>query len=391
MTTRILSLQPTLTVARVAKRIDMLQRAGCKFESMGFERNLATGRLPNCPVESLGPMPHGRYLSRLVKMAWRLPKVRAAVRRNDLVYAFNPDMALLALAAGAGLGKPVVLEVSDIRPVQVAGGPLGLAFRRIDKWVTEACRLLVLTSEGYESYYRDWLAVATPRMLIENKLDAPFAAAVRTRRSDGFAAGAPLTGRPLRIGWFGLLRDEWSLSLLEELTRARPGRYSVLLAGQAHNPLDEQEFLRRVADNPAFEFRGPYRHPEHLPDLYADVDLIMAGKPPTIPEAWSRTNRLYDACLFGKPLIVRAGSGDAALVQRHGIGAVVQSLDVAAAAQEIAAVEAAQWERWRTRVAALPPEVHSITNEAEELRAALAGLLAGPRRRRDRRATRAPG
>ena len=390
MRIRVLSLQPTLTVARVAKRIDMLQRAGCRFESMGFERNLSTGRVPNCPVESLGPMPHGRYLSRLLKMAWRLPKVRAAVRRNDLVYAFNPDMALLALAAGVGLGKPVVLEVSDIRPVQVAGGALGLAFRRLDKWVTGACRLLVLTAEGYQSYYRDWLAVATPRMVIENKLDAPFAAAVRTRLLEGSATGASLTGRPLRIGWFGLLRDEWSLSVLEELTRTRPGRYSVLLAGQAHNPLDEQEFLRRVAKAPAFEFRGPYRHPEQLPDLYADVDLVMAGKPPTIPEAWSRTNRLYDACLFAKPLIVRAGSGDAALVQRYGIGVVVQSQDVAAAAEEIAAVEPAQWERWRSNAAALPPEVHTITNEADELRAALAGLIAGPKRPPDRRSTTAP-
>lgn len=288
MTIRILSLQPTLTVARVAKRIDMLQRAGCKLESMGFERNLSTGRLPNCPLESLGPMPHGRYFSRVLKMAWRLPKVRAGVSRNDLVYAFNPDMALLALAAGAGLGKPVVLEVADIRPVQVAGGPLGLAFRKIDKWVTGACRLLVLTSDGYASYYKDWLAVATPRMVIENKLDAPFAAAVRARLG-GVRAGAPLTGRPLRIGWFGLLRDQWSLAVLEALTRARPGGYSVLLAGQAHNPLDGKEFLRLVANNPAFEFRGPYRHPEHLPDLYADVDVIMAGKPPTIPEAWART------------------------------------------------------------------------------------------------------
>ena len=390
MTIRILSLQPTLTVARVAKRIDMLQRAGCQFESMGFERNLSTGRLPNCPVESLGPMPHGRYFSRLLKMAWRLPKVRAAISRNDLIYAFNPDMALLALVAGAGLGKPVVLEVSDIRPVQVAGGPLGLAFRRMDKWVTGACRLLVLTAEGYQSYYQDWLAVATPRMVIENKLDAPFAAAVRSRRLEGSATGASLTGRPLRIGWFGLLRDEWSLSVLEALASARPGHYSVLLAGQAHNPLDEQEFLRRVANAPAFEFRGPYRHPEHLPDLYAEVDVIMAGKPPTIPEAWSRTNRLYDACLFAKPLIVRAGSGDAALVQRHGIGAVVQSQDIAAAAEEIAAIEAAQWERWRSNAAALPPEVHTLTNEADKLRAALASLVAGPRRRRDRRSTKAP-
>ena len=390
MTIRILSLQPTLTVARVAKRIDMLQRIGCKFESMGFERNLSTGRLPNCPVESLGPIEHARYVSRVFKMACVVPKVRAAVGRNDLVYAFNPDMALLALIAGAGLRKPIVLEVGDIREVQVDSGLQGLVFRRIDRVLTGACRLLVLTAEGYNNYYQDWLGVTTPRMVIENKLDGPYGAAVRADSPCGRTA-APLTGRPLRIGWFGLLRDEWSLSVLDALTRARPKRYSVLLAGEPHYPLDEKKVQSTVAGNPAFEFRGPYLHPDSLSALYADIDVVMAGKPPTIPDAWSRTNRLYDACLFAKPLIVRAGSGDASLVQQHDIGAVVQAEDVAAAAAEIGVVQAEQWESWRANAAALPLEVHTITNEADELQAALAALVAGTKRPRDKRSAKAPG
>lgn len=390
MTIRILSLQPTLTIARVAKRIDMLQRTGCRFESLGFERNASTGRLPNCSVGSFGPLAHGRYLSRIPKMVGVLPKVRAAIGRNDLVYAFNPDMALLALVAGAGLRKPVVLEVGDIREVQVDAGLQGLAFRRIDRILTGACRLLVLTADGYNNYYQGWLGVATPRMVIENKLDAPYAAAVRAN-SPGGRAAAPLAGRPLRIGWFGLLRDEWSLSVLDALTRARPRRYSVLLAGKPHRPLDETRVRSAVAGNPAFEFRGPYQHPDGLAALYADIDVVMAGKPPTIPDAWSRTNRLYDACLFAKPLIVRAGSGDASLVRRHDIGAVVQAEDAAAAAAEIGAVEAEQWESWRANAAALPPEVHTITNEADELQAALAALVAGAKRPPDRRSAKAPG
>lgn len=373
MTIRIFSLPPAVADARAAKRIDMLQRAGCQCECLGFERNLSTGRLPDCPVRSLGPMAHGRYFSRIFKMLWAMPRVRAAIKRNDLIYAFNLDNAFLALAAGIGAGKPIVMEVADIRQLQVAEGLLGTAFRRADRFLTGACRLLVLTSDGYNAYYQDWLETATPRIVVENKLDAPFAASVRANPSP---ARPPLAGRPLRIGWFGLLRDDWSLSMLDALTRARPDDFSVLLAGDAHHPLDEKDFQRRAAANPRLEFRGPYRHPNDLPALYGDIDLVMAGKPPIIPDAWSLTHRLYDACLFAKPLIVRAGSGDAARVQRHDIGAVLQAQDIEAAAEEIGAVETAQWQRWQANAAALPPEVHTITDEAEQLRAALAGLIA---------------
>ena len=373
MTIRIFSLPPAVADARAAKRIDMLQRVGCQCECQSFERNLSTGRLPDCPVESLGVMAHGRYLRRIFKMLWALPRVRAAIKRNELIYAFNADNALLALVAGIGWGKPIVVEVADIRQIQVSDGLLGMAFRRIDKFLTGACRLLVLTSEGYSTYYRDWLETATPHIVVENKLDAPFAASVQANPPP---ARPPLAGRPLRIGWFGLLRDAWSLSVLDSLTRARPDDFSVLLAGDAHQPLDEKDFQRRVAANPKLEFRGPYRHLIDLPELYGDIDVVMAGKPPIIPDAWSLTHRLYDACLFAKPLIVRAGSGDALSVRRHDIGVVVQSKDAKAAAEEIATVETAQWQRWQANAAALPPEVHTITNEAEELRDALAGLLA---------------
>lgn len=373
---RVLFLQPDLR-STIAKRIDMLQRAGFECESLACERNRSTGRLPACPIGFLGSITNGRYVKRSVAMLRVLPRVRAAMRRSDLVYAFNQDMALTALAAGAALGKPIVLETEDIREIQVAGGMKGAAFRSLDRFLTDSSRLLVLTSDGYLTYYRHWLGVTIPHVVIENKADAPFAAAVRAC-GPAPPVRALRAGRPLRIGCFGLFRDEWPLLALDALTRSHPDRFSVLLAGKPHAPIDAEAFRRRVESNPAVEFRGAYRHPDDLSALHDDVDVVVAGNAPETPHGWSLTNRLYDACLFGKPLIVRAGAGDAAVVRRRDIGLIVGAGKVDDAAAEIAAVPAARWESWRANVASLPPEVYSITTEVSALKAALVGVISRP-------------
>lgn len=373
---RVLFLQPDLR-STIAKRIDMLQRAGFECESLACERNRSVGRLPACPIGFLGSITNGRYVKRSVAMLRALPRVRAAMRRSDLVYAFNQDMALTALAAGAALGKPIVLETEDIREIQVAGGMKGAAFRSLDRFLTNSSRLLVLTSDGYLAYYRHWLGVTIPHVVIENKADAPFAAAVRAC-GPAPPVRALRAGRPLRIGCFGLFRDEWPLLALDALTRSHPDRFSVLLAGKPHAPIDAEAFRRRVESNPAVEFRGAYRHPDDLSALHDDVDVVVAGNAPETPHGWSLTNRLYDACLFGKPLIVRAGAGDAAVVRRRDIGLIVGAGKVDDAAAEIAAVPAARWESWRANVASLPPEVYSITTEVSALKAALVGVISRP-------------
>lgn len=373
---RVLFLQPDLR-ATAAKRIDMLQRAGFACESLACERNRSTGRLPACPIGFLGATRNGRYVKRSVAMLRALPRVRAAMRRSDLVYAFNQDMALMALAAGAALDRPIVLETGDVREIQVAGGMRGAAFRALDRLLTDASRLLVLTSDGYLAYYRRWLGVTIPHLILENKADAPFAAAVRVREPAP-PARAPRVGRSLRIGCFGLFRDEWPLLALDALTRSNPDRFSVLLAGAPHAPIDAEEFQRRVESNPAVEFRGTYRHPDDLSALHDDVDVVLAGNAPKAPHGWSLTNRLYDACLFGKPLIVRAGTGDAAVVRRHDVGLIVGTGKADDAAAEIAAVPAARWESWRANAASLPPEVYSITTDVSALKAALVDVIPRP-------------
>ena len=382
---RILCVLSSLADAHNGVRVAMLQRSGFAVEAIGFERYGAAARALDCPVESLGRVDHRRYLRRGLRLLTCLFKVRAAMRRNDLVYAFGADLLMLALAAGLRLKVRVVAEIADLRDLQVAPGLTGRLFRALDKRALDACALLVVTSSHYLAYYRGWLRTETPAIVVENKVEPAFAAAVGAtaaveasaavgaRGSGPVPAFGPGTGRPLRIGYFGILKDEWSLRLIEALARSAPGRFAFLLAGIPGRFVDS--FAQRVDRIAGLEYRGEYRHPDDLPALFESADMVMACYRPEVPHGWSRSNRYYDACLFRRPLIVRAGTGDAEAVRRHDLGLVIEAADVDRAAGELRGVTVAHWRRWRANMQALPPAEYAHTDrDTADLRRSLAAL-----------------
>ena len=368
---RILCILPRLTSPTNATRIDMLQRTGYQVEAMAFRRDSHHGRLPNCPVATLGSIRNERYLRRIPTLIGSMRKLRSAIRRSQLVYAFNTDLALTALIAGLGLGKPIVLEVRDIREIQVARGLKGRIVRSMDKFIVGRCRLLIVSSSGYYRYFRDWLKTSTRSLVIETKVE-PFRAVEGRGDESPAAEGVPFLDRPLKIGYFSKLRDQWSLDFLECLIGLSNGRFKVVVAGMVSPKIhDFDRFLER---NPGIEYRGPYRHPEDMPELYGNVDMILACYPAVIPHGWSHSTRYYESCFFRKPLIVRAGTRDAGEVARHRIGFIIGERRPEDAVKEISAITADDWFRWCAHMAELPPHVYLHTREADDLAVALKEL-----------------
>ena len=372
---KVLCLLPAMSDARIARRIDMLKRAGFEVRAAGFERHHAFGRQPDCPLVRLGKLPPKRYLSRLARLLWAAPRVRAAMQESDIVYAFNPDLALLAVVAGAGRNRPLALDVADIKAVQVAKGWLGGAVRAVEKRAVRGCRLLTLTTEGYRGYYRDWLGSDVRIVVLENKLDPEFVQSTLAHPPAAPEKGL-VAGGPLRIGWFGRLRDEWTLRVLERLTERCGGGFAAVLAGTPSPFL--KGFSGRVAGNAHLDYRGGYRHPEDLPELYGSVDVAMACYPPEIPHGWSQSNRFYEACLFRTPLVVRAGCADAQPVRERDVGLVIDAKGAEAAAAAVAGISREDLYRWRRNAAALPVALFSAADEPEVLRGHL-GDIAEPR------------
>ena len=367
MSIKVLCILPTLTDTRIARRIDMLNRGGFAVEAVAFERHQRSGRRPDCPIKRLGRIPHRKYAARIGKLLAAAPTVRRAIGRNDIVYAFNPDLACLAAISGLGLNRPLVLEVADIKEVQVAGSWSGRAVRALEKLAVDRCSLLVLTTSGYLPYYLYWLDAEIPCLVIENKLDPEFVESIPELDPPD-----PAVDRPLRIGWFGRLRDEWTLRVLEELTRLEPHQYTAVLAGTPSPFLEG--FSARVDSSPHIEYRGGYSYPADLPTLYNSVDLVMACYPPEIPHGWSQSSRYYEACLFRKPLIVRAGCADANGVRKHGIGLVLDAVAIEEATASINEVSLEDWMRWRDNAAAVPRSVYLSIDEADALAKAFGTL-----------------
>ncbi len=369
MKTKVLCLLPHLSDSRIAQRIKMLQQAGFQVEAVAFENRHYPGPLPDCPVESLGRFSFRSYYLRVPSILTRLRRIRAAIRRNDIIYCFYLEMGLAALMSGAGLGKPLFLEVHDIKRHQLARGPKGRLVRLADKVINRACSLLTLTSAGYYAYYRDWLKLEPATVVIENKVDQSLGAAILAKGAPD-STGAPLEDRPLRIGYFGLLKDEWSMQVLESLAATAPEQFEFVLAGTANRIAN---FPQRIARIPNMEYRGIYQNPDDLESLYGGVDMSLACYPPPPPHGWAQSNRYYEACLFRRPLIVRAGTQDAVEVERHGIGLVIADGDVDGAAAAICGITPADWRRWRANMEKLPLKVYAYTDEADLLGRLLTG------------------
>ncbi len=365
---RVATLLPVLGHPRDSKRVAMLQSEGIDVEVAAFERDYHSGRLPSCRVTTLGRISHGKYVARAMKFLRALPALRRVLRRCEVAYASGPDMALAAIVAGMGLGKPVVMEIGDIRRLQVARGVAGAAMRAVDRFIARRCSLLVSTAPGFvDGYYRKRLGASIPTLILENKLDSRAIVGL----VESIAAASGNQGR-VRIGWFGVLRCVWSWETLARLATAHPDRFEVVIAGHA---LDPKDLPQRASAVPNIRYLGEYRSPQDLASLYGQVDIVWTVYPgPEVMDPdwrWallaSRSNRYYESCQYRRPIITLADSGDGAEVIRLGHGAVLRSQRYEDVEASLLGISREDFARWASVLERLPVSTHSYTDEARQL------------------------
>lgn len=364
----VIALLPVLGQPRHAKRIDMLCRAGFSVTGASFERDYHSGRFPSVRVHMLGRIHHGRYAVRAWGLIKALPKLRKLARGADVLYAFGADMAVLGRIALIFSKTALVVEVGDIRSGQVAPGWRGRLLRLVDRWITGSASLLVVTAKGFlDEYYRQRLGVGTKAMVIENKLEDSVCHAPREGQR-----GRAQQLEVLRIGYFGLLRCEWSWEVLELLAKTAPDRVHVVVAGF---PMEPKDIPARAEAIGNVEYLGEYRSPDDLARLYGLVDLVWACYP--LPSAneqnwrWARTNRFYECCAFQVPMIVLSGSGDSGEVKRRDIGIEVKADRPDLVVQELLRVTGGDVDRWRRNLCVLDSSVYQYGEEYHCLAMAL--------------------
>ena len=192
----------------------------------------------------------------------------------------------------------------------------GKLFRWFDEWFTRKLDLLVVTSaEYYTQYYQKWIGIDTDYIVIENKLEN---SGIKDDRHASVSQKKK-TESPITIGYFGLMESKWSWEVLQKLAIMYPEKFNVLLAG-VPNFLDDYESICLAHSN--INYFGQYSSPDQLPELYSKIDVSWACSNPSLGNdwtlRWARTNRSYEACLFQKPIVTRAGSSEGIFVESNG-------------------------------------------------------------------------
>ena len=336
------------------RRVGMLRQGGAQVRVAGFRRG--QGALPE-PVTVLGRTSNGRMIQRVRAIAEAWPRIARLVPPQDggseVILARNLEMLALGARLARARGARLVYELLDIHGMMLGQGIPARILRRVEAGLMARTSLVVLSSPAFQTrYLRHFKQPDVPVLLVENK---PFARPGPSSPQAVPASGGAEQGGPLIVGWFGMLRCRWSLQVLDQVTRAQPGRFRVILRGRP--ALDVMDDFHAVVDaNPDLSFMGAYDWPDDLPKIYAQLDVAwlidryQAGQ----NSDWLLPNRLYEGCLNGAVPVVLDGTEVARRVAAWGCAVTVAAPDAAAVAAVLSAIDPACLAARRAAVAALP-------------------------------------
>ncbi|WP_144775918.1 glycosyltransferase family 4 protein [Marinobacter maritimus] len=361
-----LFLMPVMGQPRYSKRIDMLKAESVVAEVAAFERDYHKGRMPSCPVTTLGRVRHGQYLKRVLVYIKSLIKIRKLAKRNEVIYSFGPDLSVLAYIATLGLPVKRVAEVADIRGLQTSDKLKGKLLRFFEKKLVQKLDLLVVTApKFYSEYYQKWLGVDVNHVVIENKLEKEMLG----NRSESREQPELNKSDIIKVGYFGLLRCNWTAETLYYLAKLYPDRFQVNIAG--HWMLDSNlELQLRELGN--VKYLGEYKSPDDLYDLYSSVDIIWVCYEPLSDKNynlyWAKTNRFYESLFFNKPIIARSGSCDGDFVKEKNTGFCVSDISTEDAVSSLKdVINYRRVNQWRGAVSSLPASEFIYNDEAKLL------------------------
>jgi succinoglycan biosynthesis protein ExoL len=354
---RVLYLVHDLSDPAVRRRVLMLQAGGAEVVLAGFRRG--ENRLAEIegivPVE-LGATQDAQFTQRLVAVIGAtasLGRRLGGVARPDVIIARNLEMLALAGRAAAHFGGavPIAYECLDVHRLLLRKDAVGRALRAAEGYFGRRAGLLITSSPAFvEHYFKPLSGIRAPVHLLENQV----------LELDGADGGLPARskpeGEPWRIGWFGAIRCRKSLTLLSEFTRQMDGRFEVVLRGRpARSEFDDFDAV--IAREPFIRFEGPYRNPEDLSAIYAEVDFAWAidffeeGQ----NSHWLLPNRLYESCRHGALPIVLAGTETARLAGERGVGITLDDARLETLTQRFAAFDDSAYRTLHANLIALGP------------------------------------
>lgn len=267
-------------------------------------------------------------LPQLLKWQWGLWRWLIKHKSEyDILHACDFDTILPALWMKIFYGKRVVYDIFDFYAAHLRATPTAIKniIRRIDLWAIGRADALILVDDA-----RVEQVVGSKPRLTAIIYNSPEDVSGNLSILQDSKVGE------LRLAYVGLLQVERGLMEVLSVLKRHPG-WTLELAGFGG---DEALILAASDQMPNVHWHGRVSYLKAL-QLSAAADVLFATYDPAIENhRYSSPNKIYEAMMLGKPIIVAAGTNMDRIIADAQCGCVVPYGDIPALENTLQSLEA---------------------------------------------------
>lgn len=316
----ILRSNPIAPDPRVEKIARGLVGQGWRVELLGWDR---TGEMPVAEHTAMGVIhrlpiraPFGSGLGNLPQLVrWQIGLMSWLLRHRqdfDAIHACDFDTVLPALILHWFFKKKLIYDIFDFYADHLRRTPglIKKLIRKVDLWVIGKADAVILVDESRYEQIRG----SKPRRLT----------VIYNSPEDWIPPDFPKKDESisiirLRLAYVGLLQRERGIFELLEVLSRHPD-WVLELAGFGG---DQDEILEKVKGMHNVRWHGRVSYETAL-RLSAAADVLIATYDPAIANhRYSSPNKIFEAMMLGRPIIVAENTNIDRIVQRYNNGIVV--------------------------------------------------------------------
>jgi glycosyltransferase involved in cell wall biosynthesis len=313
----ILRSNPVAPDPRVEKLAKTLVKNDWRVMTLAWDRTGQMGKFEEDP--STGSLYRLRLKARfgsgiknlpalLIWQVYLLFSLLSHHRRYDVIHACDFDTVLPALLVGKLMGKPVVFDIFDLYAdsVRATPKPILKIISQMETLAINRAAAVILADDSRKQQ----IAGSRPKKLI---------VVYNSPAEDVPTPSEHISGEGFRLVYVGLLVRERGLAEVIEIVRRHPD-WQFALAGFGG---DEEEILERARDCANIRWHGRVDYRTAL-GLTAAADAVFAIYDPAVPNhRYSSPNKVFEAMMLGKPLVVARGTNMDKLVEANECGLLV--------------------------------------------------------------------
>lgn len=316
----ILRSNPISPDPRVEKEANTLSKAGFEVKALGWDR---TGILPKS--EKRGDFSISRlsiranYGSGLMNfpalLRWQIGLMRWLLRNKkkyEIIHACDFDTILPALVMKVFWKKVVIYDIFDFYSDHLRKTPkiIKSLIRQLDLWAINHSDGVILVDDSRRAQING----SQPKICVSvyNSPDDIQFSTPHDQQVD--------SNSTLKISYVGLLQVERGLFELISVLKNHPNWF-LDLAGFGG---DEDVILSSIKDMTNVNWHGRISYEKAL-GLSNESDILIATYDPSIPNhRYSSPNKVFEAMMLGKPIIVAKNTNMDLIIEKANCGIIVE-------------------------------------------------------------------